>query len=155
MTWTEKTGFVYNADNLKLEKTFTYDKDIQGWGLTNDGKYLYQSDGTEKIWKMDPKTLKIVDNINVYTTSIKIKSINELEWIDGLIYGNIWQKDAIAIINPINGAVEAVLNLSGLRKLVKATENDFLNGIAYNPKTKTIFVTGKNWDKMFEIKVSE
>ncbi|MFV8360011.1 glutaminyl-peptide cyclotransferase [Flavobacterium sp. LS1P3] len=155
LTWTEKTGFVYNADNLKLEKTFTYDKDIQGWGLTNDGKYLYQSDGTEKIWKMDPKTLKIVDNINVYTTSIKIKSINELEWIDGLIYGNIWQKDAIAIINPINGAVEAVLNLSGLRKLVKATENDFLNGIAYNPKTKTIFVTGKNWDKMFEIKVSE
>ncbi|TDE28324.1 glutaminyl-peptide cyclotransferase [Flavobacterium ranwuense] len=155
LTWTEKTGFIYNANTLKLEKTFTYDKDIQGWGLTNDGKYLYQSDGTEKIWKMDPKTLKIVDNINVYTTSTKIKSVNELEWINGLIYGNIWQKDAIAIINPTNGAVEAVLDLSSLRKLVKVTEDDFLNGIAYNPKTKTIFVTGKNWNKMFEIKVSE
>jgi glutamine cyclotransferase len=94
-------------------------------------------------------------NINVYWAANKIKSLNEIEWIGGKIYGNIWQKDAIAVIDPKSGAVEAVLDLSGLRKEVKNPEAEVLNGIAYNPKTKTIFVTGKNWDKMFEIRVSE
>jgi glutamine cyclotransferase len=155
LTWQEKTGFIYNAKTLELEKTFTYDKDIEGWGMTNDGKYIYQTDKTEKIWKMDPVTQKMIDYVNVYSGSSKIKSINELEWIDGKIYTNVWQKDAIAVINPQSGAVEGIVNLSGLRKLIKATADDDLNGIAYNPKTNTIFVTGKNWDKMFEIRVSE
>lgn len=155
LTWQEKTGFIYNAKTLKLEKTFAYDKDIEGWGMTNDGKYIYQTDKTEKIWKMDPETQKMIDYINVYSGSSKIKAINELEWINGKIYTNVWQKDAIAIVNPTNGAVEGILDLSGLRKLINATPDDYLNGIAYNPKTKTIFVTGKNWDKMFEITVSE
>ena len=155
LTWQEKTGFIYDAKTLKLEKTFTYDKDIEGWGMTNDGKYIYQTDKTEKIWKMDPNTQKMIDYINVYSGDSKIKSVNELEWINGKIYTNVWQKDAIAIVNPNNGAVEGILNLSGLRKLINATADDYLNGIAYNPKTKTIFVTGKNWDKMFEITVSE
>ena len=155
LTWQEKTGFIYNAKTLKLEKTFTYDKDIEGWGMTNDGKYIYQTDKTEKIWKMDPNTQKMIDYINVYSGDSKIKSINELEWINGKIYTNVWQKDAIAVVNPNNGAVEGILNLSGLRKSINATADDYLNGIAYNPKTKTIFVTGKNWDKMFEITVSE
>jgi glutamine cyclotransferase len=155
LTWQEKTGFIYNAKTLKLEKTFTYDKDIEGWGMTNDGKYIYQTDKTEKIWKMDPNTQKMIDYINVYSGDSKIKSINELEWINGKIYTNVWQKDAIAVVNPINGAVEGILDLSGLRKSINATADDYLNGIAYNPKTKTIFVTGKNWDKMFEITVSE
>ncbi|MFE3849239.1 glutaminyl-peptide cyclotransferase [Flavobacterium sp. LB3P45] len=155
LTWQEKTGFIYDAKTLKLEKTFTYDKDIEGWGMTNDGKYIYQTDKTEKIWKMDPNTQKMIDYINVYSGDSKIKSINELEWINGKIYTNVWQKDAIAVVNPNNGAVEGILNLSGLRKLINATADDYLNGIAYNPKTKTIFVTGKNWDKMFEITVSE
>ncbi len=155
LTWQENTGFIYNANTLKLEKTFAFTKNIEGWGMTNDGKYIYQSDGTEKIWKMDPESQKMVDYINVYTSSSKIKSINELEWIDGKIYGNIWQKDAIAVINPSNGSVEAVLDLAGLRKFVKNEAAEVLNGIAYNSKTKTIFVTGKNWDKMFEINVSE
>jgi glutamine cyclotransferase len=123
--------------------------------MTNDGKYIYQSDGTEKIWKMDPATQKMVDYINVYSGNSKIKAVNELELIDGKFYANIWQKDALAIVNPDNGAVEGILDLSGLRKLIKATPEDVLNGIAYNPKTKTIFVTGKNWNKMFEITVSE
>lgn len=155
LTWQEKTGFIYDAKTLKLEKTFTYEKDIEGWGMTNDGTHIYQTDKTEKIWKMDPVTQKMVDYVNVYAGSSKIKAINELEWINGKIYTNVWQKDAIAVVNPNNGAVEGILDLSGLRKLIKATPDDVLNGIAYNSKTKTIFVTGKNWDKMFEISVSE
>jgi glutamine cyclotransferase len=155
LTWQEKTGFVYDAKTLKLEKTFTYDKDIEGWGMTNDGTYIYQTDKTEKIWKMDPKTQKMIDYINVYSGDSKIKAINELEWINGKIYTNVWTKDAIAVVNPNTGAVEGILNMSGLRKFLKVTPDDVLNGIAYNPKTKTIFVTGKNWNKMFEITVSE
>lgn len=156
LTWQQKTGFIYNANTLKLEKTFTYEKDIEGWGMTNDGKYIYQSDGTEKIWKMDPTTQKMVDYINVYSGTSKIKAVNELELIDGKFYVNVFLKDAIAVVDPKNGAVEGILNMSGLRKLMTDIDSgDVVNGIAYNPKTKTIFVTGKNWSKMFEITVSE
>jgi len=155
LTWQNKTGFIYNADTWKLEKTFAYDKDIEGWGMTNDGKYIYQTDKTEKIWRMDPNTQKMIDYINVYSGDVKIKAINELEWINDKIYTNVWEKEAIAVVDPKTGAVEGVLDMSGLRKFINAGPNDFLNGIAYNPKTKTIFVTGKNWDKLFEIKVSE
>jgi glutaminyl-peptide cyclotransferase len=155
LTWQEKTGFVYDAKTLKLEKTFTYEKDIEGWGMTNDGKYIYQTDGTEKIWKMDPETRKMIDYINIYSGSSKIKAVNELELVESKFYANVFEKDAIAVINPTNGAVEGILDMSGLRKLVNVTAQDVLNGIAYNPKTKTFFVTGKNWNKMFEIKISE
>ncbi|WP_269243533.1 glutaminyl-peptide cyclotransferase [Flavobacterium limnophilum] len=155
LTWQEKTGFIYNANTLKLEKTFTYDKDIEGWGMTNDGKYIYQTDKTEKIWRMDPETQKMIDYVNVYSGSSKIKAINELEWINSKIYTNVWEKEAIAVVDPKTGAVEGILDMSGLRKFINAEPTDYLNGIAYNPKTKTIFVTGKNWDKMFEITVSE
>ncbi|TGD59726.1 glutaminyl-peptide cyclotransferase [Flavobacterium humi] len=153
LTWQEKTGFIYDATTLKLEKSFAFDKNIEGWGMTNDKKFIYQSDGTEKIWKMNPENQKMVDFVNVYTNATKVTSINELEWINGKIYANIWQKDIVLIINPQNGAVEAFLDLSDLRKKTNATADDVLNGIAYNPKTQTIFVTGKNWDKTFEIKV--
>ena len=128
---------------------------IEGWGMTNDGKVIYQSDGTEKIWTMNPANQKMIDYVNVYSGSSKIKSVNELEYIDGKIYCNIWQKDAIAIINPLNGKVEGIINLAGLRKFIKYSEAEVLNGIAYNPKTKTIFVTGKKWEKLFEISVTE
>jgi glutamine cyclotransferase len=155
LTWQSKTGFIYNVNTWKLEKTFTFDKDIEGWGMTNDGKYIYQSDGTEKIWKMNPENQKMMGYINVYSASSKIKSVNELEWIDEKIYVNVWQKDALAVVIPSSGAVEGILDLSGLRKSIKFPQAEVLNGIAYNPKTKTIFVTGKQWDKMFEITVSE
>jgi glutamine cyclotransferase len=155
LTWEEKTGFIYNVDTWKLEKTFAYDKPIEGWGMTNDGKVIYQSDGTEKIWKMNPTNQKMIDYVNVYSGSSKIKSVNELEYINGKIYCNIWQKDAIAVVNPENGKVEAIINLAGLRKFIKHPEAEVLNGIAYNPKTKTIFVTGKKWEKLFEITISE
>ena len=155
LTWQEKTGFVYNVNTFKLQKSFKYDKDIEGWGLTNDGKYIYQSDGSEKIWKMDPNTLKMISYINAYSLSTKVTAVNELEWIEGKIYGNVYQKDAIAVINPQTGAVEGILNLADLKtKITQLPDTDVLNGIAYNPKTKTIFVTGKNWDKMFELKIT-
>ncbi|HEX8561992.1 MAG TPA: glutaminyl-peptide cyclotransferase [Flavobacterium sp.] len=153
LTWQSEVGFIYNAGNLKLEKTFKYHKKVEGWGMTNDGKNIYHSDGTEKIWTMDPSTQKLTDYINVYSSTAKIKSINELEWIDGSIYGNIWQKNAIAVIDPATGSVTGVINLASLRKELKSPTAEVLNGIAYNPKTKTIFVTGKHWDKMFEIRI--
>ena len=155
LTYQSQVGFVYDVDTFKRLSQFTYDKPVEGWGLTHHDGYLYKSDGTEKIWKVDPKTFKMIDHVNVYTASSKIKSVNELEYIDGKIYGNIWQKDAIAVIDPASGAVEAVINLSDLRKQVGNPEAEVLNGIAYNPKTKTIFVTGKNWSKLFEIRVKK
>jgi len=153
LTWQNETGFIYDANTFKKLKTFTFDKKVEGWGMTNDGQKIYHSDGTEKIWTMDPESQKLTDFINVYTNDSKIKSVNELEWINGRIFGNIWQKDAIAIINPKTGAVEAVMDLSALRAKVTNKEAEVLNGIAFNKKTNTIFVTGKNWDKTFEIKV--
>jgi glutamine cyclotransferase len=154
LTWKENTGFIYNAGNLKKEKDFAYFKPVQGWGLTHDDTHLYQSDGSEKIYKLDATTLKEADYINVYTESAKVKEINELEWINGKLYGNIYQTDAVAIIDPATGAVEAVIDFSALKnKVTQHPQLDVLNGIAYNPKTKTIFITGKNWDKIFEIRL--
>ncbi|MFC0080199.1 glutaminyl-peptide cyclotransferase [Flavobacterium procerum] len=155
LTWQQKKGYVYDAKTFKLEKTFTYDKEIEGWGMTHDDKFIYHSDGTEKIWKMDPANQKLIDYINVYSGTSKIKALNELELINGKFYANVWQKDAIAVIDPKSGAVEGILDLSGLRKFIKAPKAEVLNGIAYNSQTKTIFVTGKYWEKMFEITVSE
>jgi glutamine cyclotransferase len=154
LSWQENTGFIYNQKTCVLEKTFTYDKKIEGWGMTNDGKVIYQSDGTEKIWTMDPATQKMTNYINVYAGANKIKSLNELEYIEGKIFANIWQKDAIAVINPENGYVEAILDLSKLRKEITYSEAEVLNGIAYIAKTKTLLVTGKNWEKIFEIKIN-
>lgn len=153
LTYQTQVGFVYDAGSLKKLQEFKYEKPVEGWGLTHDDKYLYQTDGTEKIWTLDPASFKMIDHINVYTASSKIKSVNELEYIEGKFYGNIWQKDAIAVIDPKTGSVEAVIDMSGLRKQVGNPEAEVLNGIAYNPKTNTIFVTGKNWDKMFEVKI--
>ncbi|MDI1255297.1 MAG: glutaminyl-peptide cyclotransferase [Flavobacterium sp.] len=155
LTWRNKTGFIYNADTWKLEKTFTFDKEIEGWGMTHDDKYIYQSDGTEKVWRMDPATQKLLDFINIYIGDTKIPQVNELELAEGKLYANVWQKDAIAVINPESGATEGIIDFAGLRAVLKVTKDDVLNGIAYNPKTKTFFITGKNWDKMFEVKFSE
>ena len=154
LTYQNNEGYVYNIDTFKKEKTFPYFKKMEGWGLTNDGKRLYMSNGTEKIYILDPETLQEIDYINVFTNASKIESVNELEWIDGKIWANVYGKDAIAIINPKDGAVESIINLSDLKsKVTKHPDLDVLNGIAYNPKTKTVFVTGKNWDKTFEITV--
>lgn len=154
LTWREKTAFIYDPKTLDKIEEFNYFKDIEGWGLTNDGTNLYWSDGTETIYIVDPKTNKEIDFFNVYTAQTKIPGINEMEWIDGKIYANIYTKDALAIIDPKTGTVEYVVDLSALKsKVTQHSELDVLNGIAYNPETKTIFVTGKNWDVMFEIKI--
>jgi glutamine cyclotransferase len=155
LTYREHIGFIYDAKTWKLEKTFVYDKP-EGWGMTNDGKNIYFNDSSEKIWLMNPENQKVFDNLNVYSADSKIKEVNELEWAEGKIYSNIWQKDAIVVINPKTGAVESILDMSKLQKLITHLQDtDVLNGIAYNPKTKTFFVTGKNWDKMFEIKINQ
>jgi len=156
LTWQETTAFVYDAKTMKKLKELPYAKKIEGWGLTNDGKYLYQSDGSEKIYKLNPEDLSVVDYINVYSKDTKVKELNELEWVDGKIYSNVYQKNAIVIVNPTNGVVEGVINLAELEsKTTPIADRDVLNGIAYNPATKTFFVTGKNWDKMFEIKINQ
>ncbi|MBT8325947.1 MAG: glutaminyl-peptide cyclotransferase [Winogradskyella sp.] len=155
LTWKSGLGFVYD---LNFEKTgsFKYGKSKEGWGLCNDGKKLYKSDGTERIWTLNPDTLVEEDHIQVYTDKGKIPSLNELEWINGKIYANIYQRNGVAIINPETGAVEGVVDFSPLRKMVKQhDELDVLNGIAYNPESNTIFVTGKNWDKLFEVTITK
>ena len=156
LTWQAGTGFIYTTENLEKIGDFSYNQSKEGWGLCNDGTSIYKSDGTERIWLLDPKTLAEKDYIQV-TTNKGVKSkFNELEWVDGKIYANTYQKDGIAIINPKNGALEGVINLSGLRdKVTQHDKLDVLNGIAYKPDTKQLFVTGKNWDKLFEIKVIE
>lgn len=155
LTWQEKTVFVYDAKTFKLEKTFPYFKEIDGWGLTNDGTNLYMSDGTEKIYIVNPEDFTMIDYINVYTNANKIDFINEMEWIDGKIWANVYEKDMIIKIDPKTGAIENILNLTDLKSKVTNTlqQGEVLNGIAYNPATKTILVTGKNWDKSFELTV--
>lgn len=155
LTYKNNEAYVYDANTFRQEKTFAYPKPMEGWGLTNDGKYLYMTDSSEVIHIIDPNTFKEVDALKVYSLALKVPAINELEWVDGKIYGNVYQKDAIAVINPKTGAVEGILNLIDLKnKVSKLPDTDVLNGIAYNKKNKTFFVTGKNWDKMFEIKIT-
>jgi glutamine cyclotransferase len=156
LTWKNKVGFIYNAATLVQEKTFDYFSDIEGWGLTHNDKYLIMSDGTNKIYFLNPETQKMERFINVYSDTNAITELNELEWIGGKIWANIYLKDVIVIINPENGAVESAIDFSDLKTKNKKTLTDgdeVLNGIAYNPSTKTVFITGKNWDKMFEIKL--
>lgn len=156
LTWKEKVGFVYNLDNFNQIKTFDYNESKEGWGFCNDGNSLYKSDGTEKIWMLDKETYEEQNFIEIYTNKNKVVGLNELEWIEGKIFANRYLFNGLAIINPKNGAVEGVINLSDLKNKVTQHENlDVINGVAYNPKRKTIFVTGKMWDKIFEIKILE
>ncbi|KAA1243423.1 glutaminyl-peptide cyclotransferase [Aquimarina sp. RZ0] len=154
LTWQAEEGFIYDLNSFEKTGNFAYNKSKEGWGLCNDGENIYKSDGTEKIWILDPETLAEKSYIEI-TTHKSVKSkFNELEWIDGKIYANTWQKDGIAIINPKNGALEAVIDMSGLREKVTQHDNlDVLNGIAYKKNSNQLFVTGKNWDKLFEIEV--
>ena len=154
LTWQKGIGFIYDAKTLNKLDSFKYGKSKEGWGLCNDGSKIYKSDGTESIWLLNPNTLTEENHIEVFTNKGKIVGINEMEWIDGDIYANRYQKDGVAIINPKNGAVIGVIDFSPLKKLVTQHQGlDVLNGIAYNPKTKTIFVTGKRWDKLFEVEI--
>ena len=153
LTWKNNIGIIYDL-NFNNIGTFDYDKSKEGWGLCNDGKFIYKSDGTNKIWVLDPETLKEIRFIEVLTNKSKIKNINELEYIDGKIYANTYQfnRDVVIVINPSNGVVERVIDFSGIRDRVNQKPDlDVMNGIAYFDGK--IFVTGKNWDKLFEIQV--
>ncbi len=166
LTWQSSVGFNYDLKTLEKIGEFAYNKSKEGWGLCNNGEYIYKSDGTEKIWILDPVTLAEKDYIEIVTNKSVKSNFNELEWVDGKIYANTWPKygasnksglkSSITIINPKNGAIEAVVDLRGLRNKVTQHENlDVLNGIAYKADTKQLFVTGKNWDKLFEIEIVE
>lgn len=156
LTWKEKVGFVYDVDNFNRINTFEYKNSIEGWGICNDGNKLYKSDGTDKIWILNPENQKEESYIEIYTNKNKVVGLNELEWIDGKIYANRYLFDGIAIINPKNGAIEGVINLSSLKSRVTQHEKlDVINGIAYNKKRNSIFVTGKMWDKLFEIRIKD
>jgi len=153
LTWKNRIGFIYDLDFNKIG-SFNYNKSIEGWGLTNDGEYIYKSDGTSKIWRLNPDTLEEIDFIDVMTDKSRIRNINELEYIDGKIYANTYQqnRDVIIVVNPKNGAVESVIDFSGIRNRVLNTpETDVMNGIA--EINGRLFVTGKNWNKLFEVKV--
>ena len=157
LTWREKTGFIYDLNTLRKTGSFVYGRSSEGWGLCQDGKSIYKSDGTQRIWKLNANTLNEEDFIEIYTNSSRIKSVNELEWVNGKIYANIYLKDAIAIVDPKNGAVEGVIDLTSLKNKVSVSnpKDEVLNGIAYNGEENTLYVTGKNWNKLFKIKIFE
>ena len=153
LTWKNNIGIIYDLDFNKIG-TFDYGKSKEGWGLCNDGSFIYKSDGTNKIWVLDPETLQEIRFIEVLTNKSRIKNINELEFIDGKIYANTYQfnRDVVIVINPLNGVVERVIDFSGIRdRVTQKVDLDVMNGIAYFDGK--MFVTGKNWDKLFEVKI--
>ena len=121
LTWKEKVGFVYDIDNFNRIDSFEYKNSIEGWGICNDGNKLYKSDGTDKIWILNPENQKEESYIEIYTNKNKVVGLNELEWIDGKIYANRYLFDGIAIINPKNGAIEGVINLSSIHLGLNST----------------------------------
>lgn len=154
LTWHEGEGLIYDVNSLKREGTFKFNQSKEGWGLCNDGNQFYKSDGTEKIWILNGKTLAEEGYIQPTTNKTISTQLNELEWVEGKIYANTYQKDGVAIINPVNGAIEGLINFQGLRdQVTQHPELDVLNGIAYNPNTRKLYVTGKNWDKLFEVEI--
>ncbi len=154
LTWQNGIGFVYDLNDFKKTGSFQYGQSKEGWGLCNDGKKIYKSDGTEKIWFLNPDTLAEEGYIQTVTNTSVFNMANELEFVDGKIYANVYQKPSMMIIDAKSGAIEGVINFGGLKeKVTKHAELDVLNGVAYHPERKTFFVTGKNWDKMFEVKI--
>ena len=151
LTWESKVAFIYNIDNLKYEATYSYPR--EGWGLTTDGKSLIASDGSAYLYYMG-KDFNHKKRIMVTLNGSPVRYLNELEYIDGKIWANVYTSDLIMIINPADGKVEAIVDCSGLLPLKLHNENtDVLNGIAYNPATQKIYLTGKNWKRLYEIKL--
>lgn len=149
LTWRNKVLFEYNPDSFERIAAFSYPK--EGWGLTTDGKKLITSDGTSTLYFLSPD-LKLERSINVTLNRKPLRLLNELEWIDGRIWANVYTTDLIAIINPDNGIVEALVDCTGLLpQEARRSETDVLNGIA--EKDGRIFLTGKNWPYLYEIKL--
>lgn len=154
LTWQEGKVFVYDAKSFKKLKEFNING--EGWGLTTDGEKLYLCDGSEHIFVMNPETFSTEKTITVSTGSNRVTQLNELEWIEGEIWANVYMSDFIVRINPESGKVNGVINLDGILPVSDRTsQTDVLNGIAYDSIAKRVFVTGKNWNKLFEIEVIE
>ena len=153
MTWQNRVVFIYDAETFEYKSTHRYSR--QGWGITSDGKQLIASDGTANLYFMDGN-LKLDRKMLVTLNDKPVMWLNELEYIDGRVWANVYTSDEIVIINPRTGKVEGVIDCSGLLpgKLHSDT-TDVLNGIAFNPADGKIYLTGKNWPKMYEVKLEE
>jgi glutamine cyclotransferase len=151
LTWREHTGFIYD---LELNQVGTWSIANEGWGLTENGTHLIMSDGTSTLSIIDPENLAVTDTIAITSQGEDITRINELEYIEGYVYANIWQTEQIVIIDLVTGYVVSWIDLTGLKDQLDYINNiDVLNGIAYDQETGRIFVTGKKWPNLFEIKL--
>ena len=149
LTWLENTGFVYDEATLKLLANLTYA--TQGWGITTDGKKLIMSDGTSKLYFLDPETYQTTETVEVQDQSEPLSGLNELEYVKGDIYANIYKQKKIAIIDIISGQVKSWVDLNGLSDPSDSNPDNVLNGIAYDVNGDRLFVTGKRWTQLFEI----
>jgi glutamine cyclotransferase len=150
LTWLANTGFVYDEESFDLLQNFSYP--TEGWGITYDGSRLIMSDGTSTLYFLDPVTFQKIGQVEV-TDNGPVDRLNELEYIKGKVYANIWEEEKIAIINPQTGQVEGWINLSGLHNMENQDPNNVLNGIAYDATSDRLFVTGKRWSQLFEIEL--
>jgi glutaminyl-peptide cyclotransferase len=153
LTWKSHVGFVYDLATLKVQRRFQYEG--EGWALTQDGKQLIMSDGTPELRFLNPETLHETNRIRVTLDGKLLRNVNELEWVKGEIYANVWQTNWIVRIDPGDGHVLGVINLAGLLRPSDQVSgpDSVLNGIAYDAKGDRLFVTGKNWPKLFEIRL--
>lgn len=152
LTWQSNTAHVYDAATGEKLRDFRYPG--EGWGLTTDGKKLYLSDGSANIHTLDPATFRRERHMTVTFEGRPVNLLNELEWVEGRIWANVYTTDRIVIIDPATGVVEGVVDLSGLLPEAETgPETDVLNGIAYDAAARRLFVTGKNWPKLYEIEI--
>jgi len=152
LTWKSNIGFVYDKNSFELLQEFNYS--TEGWGITNDGTRLIMSDGTSTLHFLDPQTFEEIGQLGVFDNDGPVARLNELEYVQGEIYSNVWQTDRIARIAPGTGRVVGWVELGGLLTTEDHHEPvDVLNGIAYDAKTDRLFVTGKLWPKLFEIEL--
>ncbi len=158
LTWQAKKGFVFDLETFTQEKEFTYNNSAEGWGFTNNGEELIKSDGTNKIWFLDTENQKEKRFIQVYTNKYAVDDLNELELIDDKLYANKYQQNVIVIIDIKTGEVLGVADLTDLKTEMEKTQklvanDEVLNGIAFDKENNRLFVTGKNWGKLFEIEL--
>jgi glutamine cyclotransferase len=150
LTWQSNVGFVYDKDSFELLQQFSYS--TEGWGITHDGEHLIMSDGTSTLHFLDPQTFEEISQLAVFDNNGPVTKLNELEYVQGEIYANVWQTDRIAIIASETGRVIGWVDLGGLLTAEDRSEPvDVLNGIAYDAEADRLFVTGKLWPKLFEI----